>query len=250
MSPPASASSVQEGSSTRSNARHKIIHFTRHAQAYHNVAEDYTIRDAELTPKGKGQSKQLYHDTKDSFQTTAELIVSSPLRRPMETMLIGYASALERLSSTSPVILLPELQEVCDLLCDTGSERAELEADERFAHLDFSRLDSAPAEHGEKEHAWNSKQGFWSPERVKERGKWVRRWLRDRPEQEIIVVAHGDVLRAITHPNGPYEVWSNAQVKTYTFESDDDDEATVVLVESGPTEGGARPTGEEMLAQA
>lgn len=104
----------------------KKIYLTRHAQAGHNVNENWTIADAELTPLGRKQSAQLHEDTKDGLQKTAELIVSSPvscgfgsetrtlrcllagiagrdkklhtdtvllqLRRPMQTMLDGYIS--------------------------------------------------------------------------------------------------------------------------------------------------------------
>lgn len=57
----------------------KRIYLTRHAQARHNVAEDWTIADAELTPLGRQQSAQLHEETKDGLQKTAELIVSSPV---------------------------------------------------------------------------------------------------------------------------------------------------------------------------
>lgn len=57
----------------------KRVYLTRHAQAGHNVAEDWTIADAELTPLGRKQSAQLHEETKDGLQKTVELIVSSPV---------------------------------------------------------------------------------------------------------------------------------------------------------------------------
>jgi len=57
----------------------KHIYLTRHAQAGHNVAEDYSIPDAELTALGRRQSAQLHEETKDGLQKTVELIVSSPV---------------------------------------------------------------------------------------------------------------------------------------------------------------------------
>ena len=61
-----------------------------------------------------------------------------------------------------------------------------LEADPEFQGLDFSNLDSAPARHDGND--WTSKKGFFSPEQVGERAKWVRNWLRDRQEERIVVV--------------------------------------------------------------
>jgi broad specificity phosphatase PhoE len=91
----------------------KKIHLTRHAQAEHNVAYDYTIPDAPLTALGREQSKNLHSMTKDNIQQTADLLVSSVMRRPMETMLIGYADLQKRLEKEGkPPIILDTLQEV------------------------------------------------------------------------------------------------------------------------------------------
>lgn len=84
------------------------------------------------------------------------------------------------------MILLPEIQEVNDLPSDTGSPRAVLEKHKDFAGvagLDFSAIDESEERHGV---AWTSKQGFFHPDNIAERAKWVRRWLRDREEQEIV----------------------------------------------------------------
>lgn len=75
------------------------------------------------------------------------------------------------------------------------------------------------------------------------RARWVRRWLRDRAEREIVVVAHGDILRYITDGTNSGEPWRNAEVKVYTFLNDENDAeavmipfvATGVVSESKPT---------------
>jgi hypothetical protein len=54
-----------------------IIHS---AQAEHNVAEDYSIRDAPLTKLGREQSANLREATEGTFQKDAELLVTSPVR--------------------------------------------------------------------------------------------------------------------------------------------------------------------------
>jgi len=57
-----------------------------------------------------------------------------------------------------------------------GRSREELERSEEFSGIDFSSL----------EDDWNSKKGEFDPNRAAERAKWVRKWLRARPEKEIV----------------------------------------------------------------
>jgi broad specificity phosphatase PhoE len=71
--------------------------------------------------------------------------------------------------------------------CDTGSPTSLLAKDPEYAGLDFS---SIPDD-------WTSKKGIYDPRNVAERAKQVRQWLRAREENEIVVVAHGDILRTI-----------------------------------------------------
>ncbi|GAA5902399.1 histidine phosphatase family protein [Sporobolomyces salmoneus] len=224
----------------------KILYLTRHAQAEHNVAEDYTIHDAPLTKLGREQSANLRKDTQNSWTKEVELIVSSPLKRPMQTMKIGYAPLRERLeSSGQPVVVLPELQEVNAHPCDTGSSRETLESDPEFVGLDFSRLSSAPKEHDGND--WCSKKGFWAPENVEERARWVRKWLRSRKENKIVVVAHGDILRCLTEGRQTATPWANAEVRAYRFKNgDEDDEAELEMVKELEEEGAEEPTSSEM----
>ncbi|KAF2770673.1 hypothetical protein EJ03DRAFT_388703 [Teratosphaeria nubilosa] len=88
------------------------------------------------------------------------------------------------------VICLPQVQECNDLPCDTGSPREVLEADP---------------------------EGFWAadPQAIANRARWVRQWLRERPEKTIVLVAHGDIPRNITAgPNGPSTYpWKNAEAR-------------------------------------
>lgn len=71
------------------------------------------VPDAPLTQLGRQQSEELYKATKDNIQKTAELLVSSALRRPLSTMVIGYKDLRMRLEAEGKkVIVLPQLQEV------------------------------------------------------------------------------------------------------------------------------------------
>ncbi|KAJ3989543.1 histidine phosphatase superfamily [Lentinula detonsa] len=196
----------------------KVIHLTRHAQAEHNVDEDYSIPDPPLTPLGRRQSEELYAQTAE-LQQSADLLVTSPLKRTLQTTIIGYRGLRARLESQNPakpIIVLSRLQEVNDIPCDTGSSRDELKQNDEFRGIDFESL----------EDDWNFKKGEWcihsctqtllnttlvtgdfAPRSVavRARARWVRRWLRDRPEQNIVVVAHGDILRQITKTS-PFKV--------------------------------------------
>ena len=140
------------------------IYLTRHAQAEHvrvrltqNVEDDYSIHDAPLTELGKRQASRLPALTPE-LQETVEVILSSPLRRTLQTVSLGYSDALKRLGGPGQVVCLPELQgrsradlECNDVPCDTGSDRAVLERLPEFASFNLSKLTPE----------WNSKQGFF-----------------------------------------------------------------------------------------
>jgi broad specificity phosphatase PhoE len=105
---------------------------------------------------------------------------------------------ISRLGGPSSIIALPELQENSSSPADTGSSRETLERIEEFDGIDFGRL----AKH------WNSKTGFWSPDpkSLKSRAAWTRKWLAERPEEEIVVVSHGSALRFLTEEFGSHGV--------------------------------------------
>ncbi|KAJ3783378.1 histidine phosphatase superfamily [Lentinula aff. detonsa] len=219
----------------------KVIHLTRHAQAEHNVDEDYSIPDPPLTPLGRRQSEELYTQTAE-LQQSADLLVTSPLKRTLQTTIIGYRGIRARLESQNPakpIIVLSRLQEVNDFPCDAGSSRDELKQNDEFRGIDFESL----------EDDWNSKKGDFAPRSVavRARARWVRRWLRDRPEQNIVVVAHGDILRQITKTS-PSKAWANTEVRKFTFVSDGDDEADLVALpmETEARAGAEDPTSGEM----
>jgi len=223
------------------SATAKRLFLTRHAQAEHNVASDYTILDAPLTDLGRQQSRELHGISRDTFQQTAELLVSSCMRRPLETMLIGYPELHARLEAEGkPPVVLDILQEVQANPCDTPTapvEKLKEWKDGLFSSLDFSALSPDYA----------SKTGIFDPIRAPERAKRVRKWLRDRPEGEIVVVAHGDILRCIVDGQNSARPWANAEVKIFTFISSHDEEAALMEVDYVvPSNATNAPTSSEM----
>ncbi|KAI9069556.1 phosphoglycerate mutase-like protein [Trametes sanguinea] len=226
----------------------KRIYLTRHAEAEHNVSEDYTIKDARLTPRGRQQAANLHEATKDTVQQTADLLVTSGLRRTLSTTLLGFPALRERLEAAGkPIVVLPQLQEVNDLPCDTGSDRAALEADPEYAGLDLSPLTPD----------WTSKAGFYAATEpaIRARARWVRRWLRARPEARIVVVSHGDFLRYLTKGENDHAPWANVEMREYTFARDgggdeEDEDAWLVPVKEVAKEGEAEPTSSEQAGSS
>lgn len=189
---------------------YKKIHLIRHAQAEHNVRQDYySFPDAILTPLGKQQCSILHKSTEQTIQQSAQLLVSSPLRRTLQTSLMGLPSLIGRLGGPSSIIALPELQENSSSPADTGSSRETLERMEEFDGIDFGRL----AKH------WNSKTGFWAPDpkSLKIRAAWTRKWLAERPEEEIVIVSHGSALKFLTEEHGPRATWDNCECRSYAL---------------------------------
>lgn len=88
------------------------------------------------------------------------------------------------------IIALPELQEVGDLACDTGTDEDKLKHEFEGKPVDLTLVHAG----------WNSKQGRWAPteEVIEIRAKEARQWLKARPEKEIIVVTHGGLLHSLT----------------------------------------------------
>lgn len=140
------------------------------------------------------------------------MVLSSPLKRTLQTTYLGWGPAVERLGGREKVVCLPEAQECNDVPCDTGSSREVLEADPELAGFDFSGLTPD----------WTSKKGFWgaSPAELANRAQRVRQIIRDRPEANIVLVAHGDILRRITSRgvDPTTEDWKNAEVRIYEFD--------------------------------
>ena len=176
----------------------KIIHLTRHGQvsevllaytidrlilmsvkAEHNVERDHSILDPPLTQLGITQALELARVTRDTIQVQAGLLVTSPLTRTLQTTLLGYPHLKDRLESQSDrksVIALPERQEVGNHPWSTGRDRWELEKVPDFKDVDFTSLGDD----------WNNKEGFFAPGNVLQRARHVRKWLRNRPEENIV----------------------------------------------------------------
>jgi len=91
---------------------------------------------------------------------------------------------------------------------------------------------------------WTSKKGKYAANiaSLQARARYVRNFLRSRPEKCIVLVAHGDILRYIVFGENNSTPWSNAEVRKYTFVDEDGEEAWLKLVETEAKEGKEEPT--------
>ncbi|KAH7395519.1 histidine phosphatase superfamily [Cadophora sp. MPI-SDFR-AT-0126] len=200
------------------------IHVIRHAEAIHNITKDFTLPDPALTPLGKTQASALSQNFQHSNKIG--LIISSPLRRTIQTTLLAFPHVLDKsyyapgtggVSNGAKLILDPKLQERSAEPCDTGSSREVLERE--FSELEFGLL----------EDGWTGKTGFYAvdDESVEERARKVRGELRDYVEdlgrregqgerRDVVVVTHGVFMKFLVGDQGidlPKAGWKTFHVE-------------------------------------
>ncbi|PYH88127.1 hypothetical protein BO71DRAFT_414327 [Aspergillus ellipticus CBS 707.79] len=192
-----------------------IIHCVRHAQGLHNLrTENHIIRDPSLTDLGNTQCATLA----STFPRHAaiDLVTASPLRRTLYTALQSFAPFFAA-HPDAKVVALPDVQETSDVPCDTGSDVAVLEQEEGLkGRVEFGEVDGWEG--------WNVKVGRYAPTHraIKERARAARRWLKARPEKEIVLVSHGGFLHYFTEDweeSSLYQGtgWVNTEYRTYEF---------------------------------
>ncbi|KAL3892790.1 MAG: hypothetical protein SGPRY_014783, partial [Prymnesium sp.] len=183
----------------------KRVHFIRHGEGDHNViqrewrasaswdgvSEPYTIDndpsftylDPGLTPKGKSQAEALQPR---ASRLSTELLVTSPMRRAMQTALIAFSSA-----SCSPAVIATDLcHEVGGKhTCDKRRAISELRAE--FPGVDYSEILE------EEDPLWLDGLTRESLENLSTRAARFAEWLMKRPEKEIAVASHSAFLLAI-----------------------------------------------------
>jgi len=176
------------------------IYLVRHAESEHNVTKDFSTRDPGLTELGFTQASALATDSVFPALSSVGVIVSSPLRRTIETTLAGFRDIIE--GGGAKLILDPDLQERSELPCDTGSSVGELT--ERFPGLDFSELERGDGD------GWFAKKGRYTgdDDAVTARAADVRKRLwgivngLERSEadekKDVVVVTHGVFMKFLS----------------------------------------------------
>lgn len=112
-----------------------ILHCVRHAQGVHNLSHaNHHLPDPELTPLGEEQAGAL--GARFPALENIQLILSSPLRRAIQTALLAFPSKMG--DGGLQVIAWPEVQEASDLICDTGRDLLEIKAEFEKLPVDFT----------------------------------------------------------------------------------------------------------------
>ncbi|KAE8444330.1 hypothetical protein EG329_000640 [Mollisiaceae sp. DMI_Dod_QoI] len=208
----------------------KKIYLVRHAQGEHNITRDFTIFDSPLTPHGHTQCQQLQQTF--PHHSSVQIVLSSPLRRAIQTAIHSFAPALLRPDIN--LMLVPLAQEISAKPCDVGHEREDLEKEikrllseeGREVGFDASRIDYSILEEG-----WSLKKGLYedSLQAVEARAAELRKWLWRRPEKEIVLVTHGAFLHYLTEDWDSFEAshgtaYDNCEYRCFTFTEDSSEE--------------------------
>jgi broad specificity phosphatase PhoE len=130
------------------------IYLVRHAESAHNISKDFSRPDPPLTPLGLEQAAKL----EQTFPHSAHigLVITSPLKRAIQTALSGFSHILDKryydsssklgVEGGAELIIDPGLQERSALPCDTGSDQDVLS--EIFPRVES--LTAADARHASK----------------------------------------------------------------------------------------------------
>lgn len=161
-----------------------LLHCIRHAQGYHNLSKGDVdtdqIHDPDLTDRGRGQCERLRDNF--PFQEHVDCIMASPIRRTIQTALIGLAPAIERRGLK--VLLTPRAQETSSKPSDTGSSLSKLQ-DEFGNKVDAKRMTED----------WNMNDGEWSMdvESIECHVVQLRHFIHGLDCEQAVLVAHGGV---------------------------------------------------------
>lgn len=172
---------------------------------------DQTIPDPDLTPKGRKQCERL--STTFPYFDRIDLVCASPIRRAIQTASISMRPYLE--SGNNKILALPLAQEAPAEPANTPSGIKQLQ--EEYGNIvNFERC----LEYTD----YDSKKGIFDPDGTSlgARAMVLRKFLRDREEDEIVVVSHGQFLHYVSRDvddqgnqiNGD---WENTECRSYIF---------------------------------
>jgi len=167
------------------------------------------FQDSPLSNTGVRQAKALAA-SKPSFVSDCELVVTSPLRRALQTLDIGLKPHLlghrNKANAAPPIIALPEAAERLYLVSDIGRPVREIQKE--YEYMDFET-----GFQGKPKDAWwyqspGKSYSEWRPsgrgqkyacpgepqDDFADRMARLYRWLHDRAESRIVVICHWGVI--------------------------------------------------------
>lgn len=131
----------------------RVLHLIRHAQGFHNVSKDYRnpdFKDAQLTPYGINQCKQLSHRLIEE-DIHVDCIICSPMRRAIQTAYYSFEHFFfndDQLNNTNdnkkidppfPIVACENWRETVNYVCDVRLTKEELMKD--FPFVDFTKIE-------------------------------------------------------------------------------------------------------------
>ena len=172
----------------------RLVHFIRHAEGRHNLArrtdpKHWHLRDdlldPELTETGMKQCGEFAERSAQHLRK-AQLVVMSPMNRTIQTA----TESLPYLKKTAQWLALESIRERIVSLC---GQRLPLSRHKTsYPHVNFDQITFDDDILG---CVYQSDRGRESSACVIQRCIELIKWLSNRPEKEVVVVTHGDLLQ-------------------------------------------------------
>lgn len=170
---------------TRNNMPPSRVHLVRHGQGQHNLEPLETnrlVHDAQLTDTGIQRCKMFGQEFPQDIHI--DLVCASPMWRTIQTASYCFEKVIPQ-TELKKILLLPDAQETTAAPCDVGSPVSVIT--KGFGDLVDTHMVMDD---------WTSKRGKYATDApaLRARARALRRWLRARKEQQIVVVSHGAIL--------------------------------------------------------
>jgi broad specificity phosphatase PhoE len=198
---------------TENPERKIFITAIRHGQAEHNTYDGIyahigaAIRDPYLTELGKKQAEKIESEVKilssrftekTGLALKTHLLASSPLKRTLQTTLIGFEKS-DNPELLKNLYINSDLQEIGEVPCDTGNEKDVLEKE--FPNVKFAHL---------ADNWFNAER---KRELLSQRKDNLKKWMLEVGFDHITIVAHHGFLKSFFGDKG----YSNCEVRGYIY---------------------------------
>jgi len=196
---------MQHASELCGDADAKIVHWIRHAQGVHQrnlFVNSFLLVDPKLTRIGRTQARNLLDSpllAAALYNVTqrAQLVIASPMRRTMETALLGFNESLHQ----ARWLLDADIQEIPGVLaCNRGDALKGAPMLSRFGREDLLRV------YNKLDPSWTERSGgrygdSSQPRRFREFTHRLERY----PEERVVVVSHGLLMMRALGKRAPRE---------------------------------------------
>ncbi|UJR08427.1 hypothetical protein I4U23_012697 [Adineta vaga] len=188
----------------------KVVYYMRHFEALHNIPpHNFSIHDPELSSLGQNQATNAIQNIQTI--SSIDLVVCSPLIRTLQTYLLVFNN-----QRNIPLIIHPDLQEVCNEPCDIGSPLNDLKT--KFPTL-LNEFDVFEDTFGGNE--WlekNDLESIYSPKQIQQRTKRFLQWLMNRSEKHIFIISHNLMLQELLPKEKNRKInLKNGEIKTIEY---------------------------------